>query len=189
MTSVNDNPNRAPVGRPPVSQTKPEHFGVVATCEACEEPLDAAKGDSLSRCAACSTKVYQVMFDGDEWYVEATSFGEAVDLWRRRVAKAWGDHYHESDEPSSVTFLGDGPVLRASRQEGQEKDDRELRSVFEIAVESVEQLGYHALFALRALPDFIKAGEAAMRGDGNARFAAETAIIIARGGSPSEVRP
>ena len=61
-------------------------------------------------------KVFQIQWDGEWDIVEATSFGGAVDIWRKHmrdeedtvVARDIWDH----EDPEQVVRLSDKPVLR-----------------------------------------------------------------------------
>ena len=55
--------------------------------------------------------VYVVQFDGEQDYVEAGCFGDAVALWKAmKQREAAPDEFE--DEPESVVFLADRPVIR-----------------------------------------------------------------------------
>jgi hypothetical protein len=59
------------------------------------------------------TKLYRVMFDCEYDYIEAKSFGAAVEIWRRHLI----DENEPGDieatvEPESVELVHDEPVRR-----------------------------------------------------------------------------
>lgn len=60
-----------------------------------------------------AAKLYLVLFDGQERYVEAPSFAEAVLAWRAAIAVEWGADYDGTEEPESVVLMSDEPVIRA----------------------------------------------------------------------------
>lgn len=57
-------------------------------------------------------KLYHVQFDGQSYYVEAASFGDAVKAWKLHVKVVWGDDFDDADEPESVALVHDEPVIR-----------------------------------------------------------------------------
>lgn len=57
-------------------------------------------------------RLYHVQFDGQSYWIEAESFGDAVFKWKRHVAVLWGTDYDGSEEPESVHLVHDEPVIR-----------------------------------------------------------------------------
>ena len=56
--------------------------------------------------------LYHVQFDGSSFWIEADNFAQAVEAWKAHV-KALGDAgYMPTDEPESVHFVHDEPVIR-----------------------------------------------------------------------------
>lgn len=67
-------------------------------------------------------KLYQVMFDGSWEFVEAGSFGHAVDLWRANLKRedpdSWTDEELADTEPEQVVLASERSVIRAPHTEG-----------------------------------------------------------------------
>ena len=59
-----------------------------------------------------ATKLYHVQYDGQSYWIEAVSFAEAVELWKRHVRVLWAQDYDGSEEPESVHLVHDEPVIR-----------------------------------------------------------------------------
>lgn len=57
-------------------------------------------------------KLYQIAFDSINYFVEASSFGEAIAAWKAHVKQDWGDSYTGIEEPDSVALIYDEPVIR-----------------------------------------------------------------------------
>lgn len=57
--------------------------------------------------------LYRVLFDGQEFYVEAESFAVAVSLWTGHVRDIWGSDFDGTEQPESVQLMHDEPVIRA----------------------------------------------------------------------------
>jgi len=64
-------------------------------------------------------RLYQVTFDGDNDFVEAESFGRAIELWRaelkRQDPESWTDEELAAEEPEQVVLASDKPVIRAAK--------------------------------------------------------------------------
>jgi hypothetical protein len=57
-------------------------------------------------------KLYQIQFDGSQYFVEAPNFAMAIVAWKRYVAASWEIDYAATDEPESVLLIHDEPVIR-----------------------------------------------------------------------------
>ena len=57
-------------------------------------------------------RLYKILYDGEQYFVEAISFPQAIDVWKRHVKDAWGADYDGTEEPESVELLSEEPVLR-----------------------------------------------------------------------------
>jgi hypothetical protein len=57
--------------------------------------------------------LYQVLYDGQHYYVEAESFTAAIGLWKIHVSMLWGEDYDGSEQPESVALIHDDPVIRS----------------------------------------------------------------------------
>lgn len=57
-------------------------------------------------------KLYNVQFDGVPYWVEATSFADAVTRWRNHVSVASGIEYSVVHEPDSVAVIHNGLIIR-----------------------------------------------------------------------------
>lgn len=62
-------------------------------------------------------KVYRITYDGEDRYVEAETFGQAVEVWSEYMVAQWkrDEDYEEGDEdrqPASVEHVGDYGVIR-----------------------------------------------------------------------------
>lgn len=58
-------------------------------------------------------KSYQVWYDGDFDVVEATSFRDAVRIWRRKlIADNEPGDFDDTVEPDQVVVIKDAPVVR-----------------------------------------------------------------------------
>jgi hypothetical protein len=58
-------------------------------------------------------KLYRVRFDGQDYFVEALSFGDALEVWHQHGRKddpKWDDP--ETPEPEEVAFVSWDAVLR-----------------------------------------------------------------------------
>lgn len=56
--------------------------------------------------------LYHVQYDGQSFWVEAESFGRAVELWTVHVKVSWDTDYMDTDQPESVHLVHDEPVIR-----------------------------------------------------------------------------
>jgi hypothetical protein len=57
--------------------------------------------------------LYHVQYDSQSFWVEAETFGQAVDLWKAHVKVLWDQDYMDTDQPESVHLVHDEPVIRA----------------------------------------------------------------------------
>jgi hypothetical protein len=57
-------------------------------------------------------RVYLVLFDGQERYVEAPTLPAAVRAWQAAMAIEWGADYDGTEEPESITLCGEEAVIR-----------------------------------------------------------------------------
>lgn len=57
-------------------------------------------------------KLYHIQFDGQSYWVEAQSFGNAVIVWQAHVKVLWGEDFTGEEEPDSVQLAHDEPVIR-----------------------------------------------------------------------------
>lgn len=58
-------------------------------------------------------KSYQVWFDGEFDVVEASDFGNAIRIWRKKlIADNSPGDFEETQEPDQVVLMKDEPVLR-----------------------------------------------------------------------------
>ncbi len=72
-------------------------------------------------------KLYQVTFDGDEDYVEAASYGQAVARWRAELKRQNPDEdeeWSDTEEPESVVLISSRPVLRSEHPEAVGPEER-----------------------------------------------------------------
>lgn len=67
--------------------------------------------------------LYHIEFDGQNYWVEAPTYGEAIRLWKEHVAKLWGGDYQENDEPDSCHKVHDEPVIRDLTHVGDGEED------------------------------------------------------------------
>lgn len=58
------------------------------------------------------TSLYQIQFDGEQWWVEAPTFAAAIQTWNRVVKAEWGDDYRGDEQPESVALITTDPVHR-----------------------------------------------------------------------------
>lgn len=88
---------------------------IAETVEAVEAG-NLAEGITIPRgveaAPACRLKLYQVQFDGQQYFIEAASFASVVETWKRHVADLWGEDYEGDEEPESVALIHDEPVVR-----------------------------------------------------------------------------
>lgn len=57
-------------------------------------------------------KLYHVQYDHVSYWVEAISFAQAIDRWKRHVKVQWGADYDGTEEPDSVHLVHGEPVIR-----------------------------------------------------------------------------
>lgn len=57
--------------------------------------------------------LYRIMFDGQEFFVEAPSFAVAIELWTKHVAVLWGTDFDGTEQPESCELIHDERVIRA----------------------------------------------------------------------------
>lgn len=57
-------------------------------------------------------KLYHVQFDGQSFWVEASSFATAIEKWHSHCKEEDGVDYDETLEPESVHLVHDQPVIR-----------------------------------------------------------------------------
>lgn len=60
-------------------------------------------------------KLYDIMFDGQHYWVEAASYALAIVAWQWHVKGKWGDDYSGEEEPESVCLMHDESVIRSER--------------------------------------------------------------------------
>lgn len=56
--------------------------------------------------------LFNITFDGEQYWVEAGSFQEAIDAWKERVKQEWGPDFDGTELPDSVVRLSEDPVIR-----------------------------------------------------------------------------
>ena len=59
--------------------------------------------------------IYCIVFDGEQDYVEASGYAEAVALWKEAMRQECAPDEFD-DEPESVMYLTDRPVIRTALQ-------------------------------------------------------------------------
>jgi len=59
-------------------------------------------------------KLYLLTFDGQEYYVEATSMHMAQAVWLDAMRAEWESDWTGDEEPDQVALVHDEPVLRAA---------------------------------------------------------------------------
>lgn len=62
--------------------------------------------------------IYCVTFDGDLYYVEADGYAEAVGAWKEAMRREHAPDEFD-DEPESVIYLADRPLIRAEARSEQ----------------------------------------------------------------------
>lgn len=80
--------------------------------------------------------LYCIRYDGVPYFIEAPSFATAIDAWREHMKELWGEDYEEADDPHSVEFLNDDPVIRYAPHITGEADT--LRALCERALRGIE---------------------------------------------------
>ena len=56
--------------------------------------------------------LFQVWFDGEQYWIESKDFTTAIEVWKKHVAELWGDDYDGSETPDSVTRMSEDAVIR-----------------------------------------------------------------------------
>ena len=57
--------------------------------------------------------LYLVEYDGERYYVEAVDFPSAISTWLGYMAMVWGNDFKGNEQPDSVAFIHDEPVIRS----------------------------------------------------------------------------
>lgn len=56
--------------------------------------------------------LYQIQFDDESDYVEASSFSEAIKVWHRYMAEEQGAEWDKEQQPDSVALVHEKSVWR-----------------------------------------------------------------------------
>lgn len=60
-------------------------------------------------------RVYQILFDGSSFFLEAESFGAAVTRWKIWMKNEYKEDYKDDWEPQEIILICDGFVLSKSQ--------------------------------------------------------------------------
>ncbi len=57
--------------------------------------------------------LYLIHYDSVAFYVEASDFSTAIEVWDDHVKVLWGDDYEGDEQPESAALVHNEPVIRA----------------------------------------------------------------------------